>query len=196
MKMYTTSRIKELLGKTLVSVTGAEHGSETITFETSDGEVYMMRHDQDCCEEVEIEDICGEVNDILNSPITMASEESNKENPVDVPAKKYQESFTWTFYKIGTAKGSITIRWYGSSNGYYSEEVEFCLVEEKYTLEGNTVIRHKLPRVEYEFALNDKGVWYVKNTRLIEDRFFKVYPLHKEMYEQRATEFFLENYKQ
>jgi hypothetical protein len=119
-------KIDVLLGKTLKSVT--KPNVEELVFVTDDGEVYKMFHSQDCCESVSIDDICGDLQDLVGEPILEASEEVSGENPPGIEVRKYQDSFTWTFYKIGTRKGSVTIRWYGESNGYYSESVNFAKV--------------------------------------------------------------------
>jgi len=70
-------------------------------------------------------DVIGNLEDLIGTPIVMAEEVSSEENPVGVEIPEYQDSFTWTFYKLATIKGYVTIRWYGESNGYYSEEVSF-----------------------------------------------------------------------
>jgi hypothetical protein len=113
-----------LLGQTLDSVDGATKGSERIIVKTAEGRKFEMFHDHDCCESVEVEDVCGEIEELLNSPITMAESVSN--NTDAPPDAREEDSWTWTFYKLGTAKGSVTIRWFGSSNGYYSERVTFA----------------------------------------------------------------------
>ncbi|WP_438451756.1 DUF7448 domain-containing protein, partial [Listeria monocytogenes] len=66
-----------LLGKTLVSVTGLEEGSDEVTFMAETGEVYSMYHQQDCCESVYIESVTGDVNDLIGTPILMAEEVSD-----------------------------------------------------------------------------------------------------------------------
>ena len=99
-------------------------GDEQLNFETNDGRQFRMYHSQSCCESVYIEDIVGDLNDLIGNPILDASEETNSDQP-KTDSEYQDESFTWTFYKISTIKGGVTIRWYGSSNGYYSESVDF-----------------------------------------------------------------------
>jgi hypothetical protein len=111
--------INELLGKTLTCVEGVI-GGDTMTFTTIEGKKYQMYHCQDCCERVVVEDICGELIDLIGSPITQAEESTNQDNPPE-----YHDSFTWTFYRLATAKGQVVLRWLGESNGYYSESVDF-----------------------------------------------------------------------
>ena len=115
--MYTPAISIEILKGKIITSINTQYDS--IVFKC--GPVsYKMYHEQDCCESVSIEDICGDLTDLLNSPILQAEESMSDENPLDV-----HDSFTWTFYKLATIKGSVTIRWYGESNGYYSESVEF-----------------------------------------------------------------------
>lgn len=120
------SKFSELKGKTITSAFGLLNGSEIVDLKCSDGTRYKMYHEQSCCESVSIEDVAGDVEDIIGSPILLAEEVSSDEWPEGLEKPKYKpDSFTWTFYKLSTIKGSITIRWYGSSNGYYSESVTF-----------------------------------------------------------------------
>jgi len=106
-----TDGIEDLKGKTFDSV---ESDSDGITFKNKD-EQYRLFHEQDCCEAVNLEDICGNIDDLVGSPIIEAEESCNSGEEKDY------EHYTWSFYKIGTVKGFVTLRWYGTSNGYYSE---------------------------------------------------------------------------
>jgi outer membrane protein assembly factor BamB len=114
--MYTD--ISELVGKTLWKI---DVSSDSLRFYTTEAEEYLMYHDQDCCEHVYIEDMVGDHKDLLNSPIVLAEERSSDEPAMN----SYDEAYLWTFYELATVKGSVTIRWYGSSNGYYSVSVSF-----------------------------------------------------------------------
>jgi hypothetical protein len=125
--------IEILKGKLLSSISISRDNDEII-FTVNDGTRFKMYHEQDCCESVSIDDINGDIDDLIDSPILVAEESESSEftqDQLDKIEKDAQESgyrfepesFTWTFYKIATIKGYVTIRWYGESNGYYSESV-------------------------------------------------------------------------
>lgn len=88
---------------------------DTITFYCTSGKVFKMYHDQDCCESVFVEDICGDLNSLLYTKILSAEEVT----------EEVDETEKWTFYKFKTSNGFVDIRWMGESNGYYSMDVEF-----------------------------------------------------------------------
>lgn len=114
--------IKPLVGQTFASVehTENEDNDDILTFTSVDGRKFEFSHSQACCESVVIEDICGDLLDLVGSPLTLAEECINV-------SETDCESETWTFYRFGTSKGIVTVRWHGVSNGFYSESVSlFC----------------------------------------------------------------------
>lgn len=120
--MKNLEKFEDLRGHTLVSI---KNTGNTIEFELRDGSRYSLNHHQDCCESVSVEDVIGDLQDLVGSPLLMAEEATSSQNPDGYKPCEYQDSFTWTFYKLATIKGYVTIRFYGESNGYYSESVDF-----------------------------------------------------------------------
>lgn len=117
-------KLEDLKGLKLVSVEGLEKDSDEVFFNTECGRQFKMYHSQDCCESVDINDVCGDLEDLIDAEIVYFEERTSggDEESEDKPSE-YCESFTWTFYDIQTTKGSFNIRWLGESNGYYSESV-------------------------------------------------------------------------
>ena len=110
-----------VLNKTMRKVwRGTYGGNDALYFEQEDGVHFVLTHIQDCCEDVEIESIDGDLDDLIGAPLLMAEE----------TVKVGGGSGTWTFYKFATVKGYVTIRFYGSSNGYYSERVDWFYLSE------------------------------------------------------------------
>lgn len=128
--------ISELIGKTFVSVESLEN-DYLVKFKVNDNLWYEMYHSQDCCESVTLEDVEGDLDYLVGTEILGAEEVKNDEldpivyegtNPMTRNAYDYG-SYTWTFYKFKTIKGYVDFRWFGTSNGYYSESAEIYRVE-------------------------------------------------------------------
>ena len=113
----------DLQGKTLLTIRSTAYQNspdvEALVFVMSDGS-WLMTHDQDCCEHVRIVEVHGDPTDLRGAYVTTA--EVSTRVATDEEA---DESGTWTFYRLCTPQGDLTIRWLGESNGYYSEGVTF-----------------------------------------------------------------------
>jgi len=119
--LHPIREFKELQGRTLCR---AESVNDELRLYLTDTHYVRFYHDQDCCESVSIDDICGSLEDLVGEPLTEAEEVSGYNGP-----ETHDESYTWTFYRFATRLGSVTVRWYGSSNGYYSEGVSVAIVD-------------------------------------------------------------------
>jgi len=123
--------IEHLIGKTLSNVENTRH--EIIFTELSEpSRRYALKHEQDCCESVHVEDVVGDLSDLTGSPIVMAEEVSGTQEVHEADAPLFDgqlsdedEYYEWTYYRLGTIKGTVSIRFYGTSNGYYSTSVSF-----------------------------------------------------------------------
>lgn len=114
--------ISILKGHTLKSIESGVFNEELI-FTTSEDKQYKMYHEKDCCESVSIEEIIGDLTDLIGNPI-LTAESRTKTNPTE-DREGYREDGEWTFYELATIKGSVTIRWYGESD-YYSVSINFA----------------------------------------------------------------------
>lgn len=110
--------IEELIGRTPILIKQEE--DEVLNMYFEDGSKAKWFHRQDCCESVTIDDVIGDWSDLLGHPLLVAEERTNEGEDEDGYGTE-----TWTFYTFRSIGGSVDVKWYGSSNGYYSESVDF-----------------------------------------------------------------------
>lgn len=154
--------LRSLLGRTYQAIDGLVPGSREVVFRPAKRDTiipdpavhYELSHSPDCCEDVVLYDVCGDVEDLLNTPLLVAAEINSEsyKDPADTPVMEVNEEGTptkpvvevgepsatpredrlvgWTFYRFVTIKGTVVLRWLGRSNGYYSVAVEFWEVRE------------------------------------------------------------------
>jgi hypothetical protein len=114
--------IPQLVGYTLTHITEVEpkYGNKRLQLTRSDGRVVTMGHAQQCCESVWLEDVVGDLQSLIGKPLMIAEVTSNYTKTNEDEEGDEQ----WTYYRLGTDIGNIvTLRWCGTSNGYYSTDV-------------------------------------------------------------------------
>ncbi|MEK2647414.1 DUF7448 domain-containing protein [Bdellovibrio sp. BCCA] len=112
-----------LLGKTIISHKLVDQKSNLLLV-GDDGMHYWLGGFSSDGGHVHLEDINGNLDDLLNSPILRAEEKT-----VLVPEDQkthpgYTEDY-YFYYEISTIKGSVHMRFYGEEGAYYSASAWF-----------------------------------------------------------------------
>lgn len=116
---------KQIIGKKVL-VVQRDDDSFHLIFEDGTAKFY---HDQDCCESVYIHTVEGDLKDLVGKVIIDIEEFIGDEHAPDgaeIPELVYSDdSHTWTKYVIKAGGVEFVMYWFGQSNGYYSESVNF-----------------------------------------------------------------------
>lgn len=119
-----SSDISKLKGEIIIRIEGLEPESDRVIIATLSGKTFTLFHSQDCCETVRLIDYDYSFGDELPALVVDAYlAEGEGEAP------EYAESFTWSFYRVVTNKGTLFMRWLGESNGHYSESVSLNIYD-------------------------------------------------------------------
>jgi hypothetical protein len=118
---YQIEAMEKIKGQTPVEINGMKEGSEKVEIITAEGGKLTIVYEHDCCAGCEIVQVDGDPMDLLGAPLLMCEEDGNVGEQESKDKEYPDESFTWTFVKFASVHGYVTLRWYGSSNGYYSE---------------------------------------------------------------------------
>jgi len=129
MKEEKEAKFEELTGLEITKIVFQKYFGEndSIKFYCNNGYAYEMCVDNTsgCHVGIGLELIDGNLLNIINTPILEAYLATNTRK-IDGPL----ESETWAFYRIVTNEETVVMRWIGSSNGYYSEVVDFTKIKE------------------------------------------------------------------
>jgi hypothetical protein len=60
-----------MLGKVITEIEGGI-GDDVLRFACSDGSKYQLYHSQNCCESVTIDDVVGDLKDLIGQPLLMS----------------------------------------------------------------------------------------------------------------------------
>lgn len=117
MKREIEVEFSEIIGKKVIDISNVPDSMITLSLDNNGMiETYHMYHDQDCCEHVYLDEIVGaNLNDLVDEEILDAYVSTSS----DIDTSMYDLAM-WTFYTIRTMNNTLTLRWLGSSNGYYS----------------------------------------------------------------------------
>lgn len=115
--MTNVEIFETLVGSTCTSFKATDN---SLTLYTS-SDIHTFDHVQECCEDVYIESIVGDLTDLLNLPI-LEAKATVENNRTDEGLER------WTLIELSTIRGSVTIYFFSSYNDYNCPDVDYtCL---------------------------------------------------------------------
>lgn len=123
MTSYYHEDAEKLIGEVLESIDYSSNDDDIILFRTKSGKTFQMYHQQDCCENVHMEDLQGNWADLVGKVVRDVTVDSGDLG--EPPSDSYNDSFTRTHFRFVVDDATVISKWIGTSNGYYSEEVSF-----------------------------------------------------------------------
>lgn len=117
--------LKNLENLVIENVEGCYKGSDTMKITFTNG-MYVIFKYPDVFSNVDIDDVNGDVETLIGQrllklDVRMSNEMDNNNEP--------DYSKLWTFYTFATVKGYVDVKWYGSSNGWYSVCVDWKIYD-------------------------------------------------------------------
>ena len=121
--------IKKLEGLVVEYIDIVSDDGDELMITTKCGKRFKFHHYQDCCENVRIWSTKGDLKKLEGHKLVSVDMDAYTEDPDDEDPKEladtWRDSWTWTDIVFKTTDDTVISRWFGESNGYYSESVDF-----------------------------------------------------------------------
>lgn len=101
-------KVSDFVGLTFIKIEVSDDQAQ-VHFWASDNKQFIMFHEQDCCENVYLEDVDGEFDFLIGTPILCAEEVTKDLSEMAVIDPHKYDSATWTFYHLNTKNGYVTL---------------------------------------------------------------------------------------
>jgi len=121
--------IRELKNKTIVEISGLRNGGNIVELRCDDGSCYTLQNLHYSRKDVYINDIKGNTDDLLNSPIMKIKRTSVIMYVLPYGGEK-EYKVVWSVFKFGTQKGKVEISWRGEAHRKSSAKVRLIQILE------------------------------------------------------------------
>lgn len=116
--------LRNIIGAKITDVSQGDEYDFLLTISTNKGLTLKFYHEQDCCESVWLEDGFDDLKSMIGKEILDIEYIFNQ---TDEPLEDVDDSYTWHYTNIKTIDKDCQLRFFGTSNGFYSEDIDFTI---------------------------------------------------------------------